>query len=322
MTRVIVLLFCCAIAALAPASAFADDDDPGPKPRPGGWLATLALGSARRLIPLLVACGLVFAWSAVPASAHHVGDVDCTDFSSQAAAQYHMNAHPGDPDDLDGNDSDGLACESNPCPCYYGPDTGPPPPPVDSDGDGVPDPSDACPMIYAATPNGCPPSPPPPPPDTDGDGLTDDFDDCPTVAAQTDDGCPPPPPTYVGAIGKSGGPLIRWTDRLQRPRRLVPCSADGGCQVIRTTWRDWGRGVARGRGTAKVNDCRPSCALGRFHKVPGAKVRAYRRRDGTCEGKVVRYYTRVRVKWPRRLYMRAHTMKLASACEADAEPRD
>src|SRR5688500_5726568 len=78
---------------------------------------------------LAVATVVVFAWSVAPAAAHHVGDLDCADFSTQAAAQYHMNAHPGDPDGLDGSDDDGLACELNPCPCYHGSDTGPPPPP-------------------------------------------------------------------------------------------------------------------------------------------------------------------------------------------------
>lgn len=59
------------------------------------------------------------------ALATHGYDMDCTNFGSQASAQYHMNAHPGDPDRLDGNDNDGRACESNKCPCYYGPGTSP-----------------------------------------------------------------------------------------------------------------------------------------------------------------------------------------------------
>jgi endonuclease YncB( thermonuclease family) len=50
------------------------------------------------------------------ASATHGYDLDCSNFSSQASAQSHLNAHPGDPDGLDGN-SDGVACESRPCPC-------------------------------------------------------------------------------------------------------------------------------------------------------------------------------------------------------------
>lgn len=41
-------------------------------------------------------------------------DLDCADFSSQAEAQ--ENLLPGDPYGLDG-DSDGVACEDNPCPC-------------------------------------------------------------------------------------------------------------------------------------------------------------------------------------------------------------
>jgi endonuclease YncB( thermonuclease family) len=44
-------------------------------------------------------------------------DVDCSDFPTQAAAQRWFDRHgPGDPANLDG-DGDGVACESNPCPC-------------------------------------------------------------------------------------------------------------------------------------------------------------------------------------------------------------
>ena len=84
---------------------------------------------------LVAAAFVAFGLWAAPASAHHGYDMDCPQFSSQAAAQYHMNAHPGDPDGLDGYDDDGLACESSPCPCYYGSATQPelpplPPPPL------------------------------------------------------------------------------------------------------------------------------------------------------------------------------------------------
>ncbi|MCH7793316.1 MAG: excalibur calcium-binding domain-containing protein [Planctomycetes bacterium] len=48
--------------------------------------------------------------------ATHDGDKNCSDFPNQEAAQDHLNAHPGDPDGLDGDD-DGIACESLPCPC-------------------------------------------------------------------------------------------------------------------------------------------------------------------------------------------------------------
>jgi len=49
------------------------------------------------------------------------GDKDCKDFRTQRAAQLFFLRHGGpryDPDRLDG-DHDGVACEDNPCPCYY-----------------------------------------------------------------------------------------------------------------------------------------------------------------------------------------------------------
>jgi hypothetical protein len=55
---------------------------------------------------------------AAPAQAK---DMDCGNFSTQAQAQSYFLAHGGpssDPDYLDA-DGDGIACESNPCPCSY-----------------------------------------------------------------------------------------------------------------------------------------------------------------------------------------------------------
>jgi hypothetical protein len=49
-------------------------------------------------------------------------DLDCEDFSSQKAAQIFYLKHGGpryDPDRLDG-DHDGIACEDNPAPYYFG----------------------------------------------------------------------------------------------------------------------------------------------------------------------------------------------------------
>jgi hypothetical protein len=57
-------------------------------------------------------------WLPVTASAR---DRDCADFASQRAAQIFYIKHGGpryDPHRLDGDD-DGIACEDNPCPCYF-----------------------------------------------------------------------------------------------------------------------------------------------------------------------------------------------------------
>jgi LPXTG-motif cell wall-anchored protein len=64
----------------------------------------------RRIIPLvlLVLGGAVML---APTALAQAGDQDCADFSSQAAAQAHLQADPSDPDGLDA-DNDGVACES------------------------------------------------------------------------------------------------------------------------------------------------------------------------------------------------------------------
>jgi hypothetical protein len=49
-------------------------------------------------------------------------DMDCANFSSQKSAQIFFLKHGGpryDPDRLDG-DHDGIACEDNPAPYFYG----------------------------------------------------------------------------------------------------------------------------------------------------------------------------------------------------------
>jgi hypothetical protein len=99
-----------------------------------------ALGEGKRMGPLmrrgmlllLLAVGVVPAWTAAPVAAQ---DRDCSDFSSQREARlfFLRNGGPGsDPHRLDTayGQGDGIACESRPCPCYYGrslPDSDPTP---------------------------------------------------------------------------------------------------------------------------------------------------------------------------------------------------
>jgi len=151
----------------------------------------------RALVLLVAVAGFcLFSGTAV---ASHTGtpDKNCSDFATQAEAQQYFIEHGGpasDPDGLDGNDHDGLACESLPCPCNKGgtsPQPDPDPiPPADSDADGKPDSEDACPTQAAPTANGCPA--PTPPSDKDGDGKPDTTDACPTKAGGRSNGCPNP----------------------------------------------------------------------------------------------------------------------------------
>lgn len=49
-----------------------------------------------------------------PVLAAQAADLDCSDFAFQEDAQAELDADPTDPNGLDGNDDDGLACESLP----------------------------------------------------------------------------------------------------------------------------------------------------------------------------------------------------------------
>jgi|1186.fasta_scaffold305672_2 endonuclease YncB( thermonuclease family) len=73
-----------------------------------------------RIAVLFAAAGAAFGLAAAPANA--VVDRDCGDFASQQAAQifYIQAGGPAvDPHGLDA-DGDGIACETNPAPYYYG----------------------------------------------------------------------------------------------------------------------------------------------------------------------------------------------------------
>lgn len=74
----------------------------------------------RPLIPVLAILVSPLIILTPPASA--VGDKDCGDFASQKAAQIFYLNHGGPQSDPHGLDSegDGIACESNPAPYYYG----------------------------------------------------------------------------------------------------------------------------------------------------------------------------------------------------------
>lgn len=85
----------------------------------------------RRILTLLIGLfvGLATALVGGTAPAAHAADRDCGDFSTQKAAQIFFLDNGGphsDPHRLD-SEGDGVACESNPCPCYSGktpPDNG------------------------------------------------------------------------------------------------------------------------------------------------------------------------------------------------------
>jgi len=73
-------------------------------------------------LQLTLVIGVVVALGSAPAVAAARSDKDCSDFPSQRAAQIFFLKHGGpryDPDRLDA-DHDGIACEDNPAPYYFG----------------------------------------------------------------------------------------------------------------------------------------------------------------------------------------------------------
>jgi len=70
----------------------------------------------RALSTLLAIAALIAALVTITAPAQAFKDLNCDDFATQAGAQANLNANPSDPNGLD-SEGDGLACESNPCPC-------------------------------------------------------------------------------------------------------------------------------------------------------------------------------------------------------------
>lgn len=92
----------------------------------------ILIGSLILSAASLIGIATTSATAASPASTHTTSaraDLDCSDFATQAAAQRYFIVRGGprsDPDRLDA-DGDGVACESNPCPCSTA--TGPSSPP-------------------------------------------------------------------------------------------------------------------------------------------------------------------------------------------------
>jgi hypothetical protein len=78
----------------------------------------------------------------------------------------------------------------------------------------------------------------------------------------------------------------------RRPRNVIVACGDGNFQLRGMRWRGWERPVARGRGTALLNDCIPYCAEGTFHRLP-VRVRLSGRR--LCRN--VERYVYTRISW-------------------------
>jgi hypothetical protein len=56
------------------------------------------------------------------------------------------------------------------------------------------------------------------------------------------------------------------------PTAITVTCADAGWSLNDLAWSSWTSTSAIGTGTLVYNDCKPSCAAGHFHRVPGTRV--------------------------------------------------
>lgn len=258
---------------------------------------TLARVRIRSLLLLLFIVAAVGLTVAASASAHSDGCHSAHSCPSDhhtyvwydANGQGWSCARPGSSAFDPSRDTTSITHDGNTYYCYRAGSLAPPPPP-DADYDGVPDASDACPTTFATSANGCPASEPPPTP------------------------TPTPTRAYVGGFDFGDYFVLFGRPSAYKPRSVHPFSADNNAWLYRLRWRGWGRSRAYGKGRAAANNCKPSCADGRFLRKRGARVTLYRLRNGECRGKEARFYTRARLYFPRGLGLRRFAVKLTTGC--------
>jgi hypothetical protein len=57
-----------------------------------------------------------------------------------------------------------------------------------------------------------------------------------------------------------------------KPKTIVVTCADQNFTIRSIRWSSWTASSATGSGTARINDCQPNCAGGRFHSYRGVTV--------------------------------------------------
>ena len=79
-----------------------------------------------------------------------------------------------------------------------------------------------------------------------------------------------------------------------KPGRITIACADGNLFMTGIHWTSWGRKSAVGAGTAHINDCIPSCAMGHFRK---GRARIRLSSAHFCRRARVTQFRRLRMTW-------------------------
>ena len=83
-----------------------------------------------------------------------------------------------------------------------------------------------------------------------------------------------------------------------KPHRIIVTCADANFFLSGLRWSHWGRKTATGNGTANINDCKPFCAQGHFHKY---RVTVRLSSAHFCTGAGQTQFRRMRLTFTRRV---------------------
>jgi hypothetical protein len=107
----------------------------------------------------------------------------------------------------------------------------------------------------------------------------------------------------LAAVPASGAtkvllPGCGGTDRAAyKPNEVIVTCGDGGFRVVKLQWKTWTKRTAGASGTAKVNNCDPTCAGGRFVSYP---VKLTLGKPRTCTKYAKREFSRLTYSFPGR----------------------
>lgn len=107
-----------------------------------------------------------------------------------------------------------------------------------------------------------------------------------------------PPATRPAAARQTAKPVLvdcLWHAKV-RPSRFILACGDGNSRLASLHWYSWGWKSARATGVNVVNDCKPYCAVGKFHRY-GVYVKLDRPRPWKKHPQV-QHYTRITLIYP------------------------
>ncbi|GGN11384.1 hypothetical protein [Streptomyces fuscichromogenes] len=88
-----------------------------------------------------------------------------------------------------------------------------------------------------------------------------------TAGMTTASATPPTPPAARAAVQHPVLVDCLWHQRFRPTDFLLACG-DGNSILTGMHWTKWNDDTAVGQGVNVVNDCKPYCAAGKFHKYP------------------------------------------------------